>query len=61
MTDYKKNPSFEDKLYERYIEELKAWIFVTDLSKEKQGLAVALSFSENVPSQIRDKIFSNLK
>ena len=61
MADCRKPPSFEDKPYERYIEELKAWTFATDLSKEKQGLAVALSFSENDPFHIRDRIFSELK
>ena len=61
MADYKKPPSFEGKPYERYIEELKAWTFVTDLAKEKQAFAVALSFSENDPSHIRDKIFCELK
>ena len=61
MAGYKKPPSFEDKPYEHYIEELKAWTFVTDLAKEKQGPAVALSFSENDPSHIRAKIFSDLK
>ena len=54
MADYKKHPSFEDKPYEHWIEELKAWTFVTDLLKGKQGLAMALSFSENDPSHIRD-------
>ena len=61
MADCKKSPSFEDKTYECYIEELKAWTFVTDLSKEKQRLAVAILFSENDPFHTREKIFSELK
>ena len=43
------------------IKELKAWTSVTDLMKEKQGAAVALSFSENDLSQIRDEIFNELE
>ena len=61
MADYKKPPAFGDKPYERYIEEQKAWAFVTELAKEKQGLAVALSFPESDESQIRDKVFSEVK
>ena len=61
MANYKKKTAFEDKPYERYIEELKALTFATDLAKEKQGLAVALSFPESDESQIRDKVFSEVK
>ena len=43
------------------MDELTAWTYVTDLDKEKQGIAVALSLPENDSSQIRDKVFSELK
>ena len=47
------------KPYERYIDKLKAWTFVTELAKEKQGFAVVLSFPESNESQIRDKVSKN--
>ena len=52
---YKYPPVFDgtSKPYDRYIEELKAWCIVTDLNKAKQGLAVALSLSENDASGAR--------
>ena len=61
MASYKKPPVFGDKAYERYVEELRGWAMVTDLDAKKQAVAVALSFEENDPRQIRDKIFSELK
>ena len=60
MANYKKPPTFGDKPYERYIEELNAWTFITELEKDKQAIAVALSFPENDESHIRDKVFSEI-
>ena len=52
-------PSFksEVKSYERYKQELLAWQVVTDIPKEKQGIAVALTLPEGDPSRIREKVF----
>ena len=61
-SNYKIPPAFSDKKpYSRYVDELTAWTYVTDLDKEKQGIAVALSLPENDSSQIRDKVFCELK
>ena len=45
---YKTPPAFdvESKSYSRWVEELKAWTELTDVKKDKQGLAVALSLPE---------------
>ena len=45
MSSYKNPLEFNSKLkpYDRYVEELRAWCIVTDLAKEKHGVAVALS------------------
>ena len=61
MANYKKTPVLEVKSYERYIAKLKAWTFITELVKEKQGLVVALSFPKSDETQIRDKVFSDVK
>ena len=61
MESYKKPPSFGDKPYEWYIEELKAWSILTEVSKNKQAVAVALSFPDNDSTQIRDKMFNEVK
>ena len=63
MSEYKNPPKFNStsKPYKRYIEELQAWCIVTELDKNKRGLAVALSLPENDPSGIRDKIFNEIK
>ena len=63
MSEYKNPPKFNStsKPYERYIEELRAWCIVTELDKNKRGLAVALSLPENDPSGIRDKILMKSK
>ena len=61
---YENPPIFDStsKLYERYLEELKAWcILVTNLNKAKQGLEVALSLPENDFSGFRDKVFNEIK
>ena len=44
MANYKEPPTFRDKHYERYIHELNALTFITELEKDKQTIAVALSF-----------------
>ena len=36
-------------------------MFITELAKEKQGLVVVLSFHESDESQIRVKVFSEVK
>ena len=33
---------------------------LTDLEKEKQGIAIALSLPENDPSGVRDKVFNEV-
>ena len=47
MTNYKKPKTSGDKLYERYIEELNAWILIKELEKDNQAIAGKLSFPEN--------------
>ena len=52
-------PEFsKHKSYERYKQELTAWREITDLSKEKQGIAIALSLPEN--DNIREKVFDEI-
>ena len=59
--NFQKPPAFgDDKPYSRYVEELRAWTYVTNLAKKKQGLAVALSLPEDDKSQIRDKVFNEI-
>ena len=55
-----KLPTFESKSYERYRVELEAWREVTELPKEKQGIAIALSLPDESESNIREKIFDEL-
>ena len=54
--------SFNSKLksYDQYVEELRAWCIVTDLAKEKQGVAIALSLAESDPSGVLDKVFNEI-
>lgn len=49
------------KNYEHFKQELLAWREITDLSKAKQGIAVALSLPDNDESQIREKVFDQLQ
>ena len=49
------------KNYERFKLELLAWKEITDLSKEKQGIVVALTLPEDDESQIREKVFDQLR
>ena len=62
MSSFKNPPLFDsvNKPYDRYVDEIRAWAFITDLEKEKQGIAIALSFPENDPSGIRDKVFNEI-
>ena len=48
------------KPYDQYVEELRAWCIVTDLAKEKQGVAIALSLPENDPSGVHDEVFNEI-
>ena len=63
MSKYKNPPVFNSasKPYNRNIEELNAWCVITDVVEEKKAVAVALSFPEDDPSGVRDKIFNELK
>ena len=61
MSACKNPPEFSPKKpYDRYVEELKAWCIITDLTKDKQGVAVELSLPESDSSGIRNKVFSEL-
>ena len=50
-------PKLGSKTNEIYRQELLAWREVTELRKEKQGIAIALSLQENYKTQIREKVF----
>ena len=55
-------PKFSaEKPYERYKNELNVWKEVTDADKSKHGFLVVLSLPEDDESQIRDKVFSEIK
>ena len=62
MNNYENPSVFESntKLYDWYIEELKAWCLVTDLPKQKQGVAIALSLPESGASGIQYKVFNEI-
>ena len=49
------------KSYELYKQEVLTWHEITDLAKEKQGVVIALSLPEDDESQIREKVFSQVK
>jgi len=55
-----KPPELKEKSYERYKQELLAWREITDLDKEKQSIAIALSFPEDGANGIREKVFDEL-
>lgn len=60
-SNYKTPPAFsEKKPYNRWVDEVKAWIALTDLDVKKQGLAIALSLPEEDGSSIRDQVFSEI-
>ena len=48
------------KNYERLRQELLPWKEITDLSKDKQGIVIALSLPEEDESQIREKGFDQI-
>ena len=48
------------KTYERFKQEVLAWREITDLAKNKQGIAVALSLPEDDEHQIKDKVFDQI-
>lgn len=61
MTTKINPPSFNSaKSYERFKQEILAWREITELSKKKQGIAVALSLPEDDENQIKDKIFDQI-
>ena len=47
--------------YELWKLETLAWTVVTDLSREKQAVAVALSLPEDDKNKIKEKVFGGLK
>ena len=47
-------PGLRSKPFELYKLELLAWCQITDLCKEKQGVAIALSLPEDDKEQIRE-------
>lgn len=51
----------KSKGYERYKQELLAWIEVTDFAKGKQGIVVALSLPEEDETGIRERVFDEMK
>ena len=48
------------KTYERFRQETFAWTKITDLGKEKQAIAIALSLPEEGETMIREKVFDQL-
>ena len=46
--------------YELYKQKLLAWREVTDLSKEKQGVAIALSLPEEDKNKFHEKVFDQI-
>lgn len=58
--EYVKPPKFGgEKTYERWISELQAWQVISKVEKKNQALAIALSFDEG--SEVRDKVFHEIK
>ena len=61
MTTRINPPSLEKaKTYERFKQEVLAWREITDLAKNKQGIAVVLSLLEDDEHQIKDKVFDQI-
>ena len=54
-----KAPAYKENNYEPYHLELMAWLEVTDIPKEKQVIAIALSLPEATECSIR-KYLTNL-
>ena len=54
-------PKFSsEKEYERYKVELQAWARITEVKKDKQGIAVALSLPEEDATGIRERVFNEI-
>ena len=61
MTTRINPPSYSSgKSYERFKQELLAWREITELSKNKQGIAVALSLPEDDENKIKDKVLDQI-
>ena len=50
----------KSKSYELYRQELLAWSEITELAKEKKGIAVALTLPEEDETKIREKVFEQI-
>ena len=53
-------PCLTSKSYERYKLELLAWREVTDISRFKQGIVIALSLPEDDKNHIKEKVFTQI-
>ena len=53
-------PGFKGKSYERFKQELLAWNEITDITKKRRGIAIALSLPEEGANGIREKVFDEL-
>lgn len=51
----------KSKPYELYKHELLAWSEITELAKEKKGIAIALTLPEEDETKIREKVFEQIK
>ena len=51
-------PEYQSTRYELWKKEIKAWATITELSKEKQAIAVALSLPKD--DKIKEKVFGEL-
>ena len=61
MTTKINPPSFNStKSYERFKQELLAWKEITEISKNKQCIAVVLSLPDDDENKIKDKIFDQI-
>ena len=61
MTTKINPPSFNSaKSYERFKQELQAWREITELSKNKHGIAVVLSWPDDDENKIKDKVFDQI-
>ena len=61
MTTRVNPPSLtKSKNYERFKQEVLAWSEITELKRDKQGIAVALSLPEEDENQIKDKVFDQI-
>ena len=64
MASMKLNPpafNRKEKGFERWKTEIQMWAEVTDVKKEKMGIAVALSLPENEESRIREQVMEEVK